>query len=193
MSCRTAAIESLVEKAQHGDREAADQLVEYYRPRLLRMIRYRLDPRLHARLDESDVAQDALSLAIRDLPKYRRHPDVPFYAWLRQVAWRQVLKTSERHVQAEKRSVRKERTFHWDHSRFALAEQFVSLSTPSQVTMQTELIEQVMAALDALAATDRDLLMLRFLERLRRRRSRESARHFRRHLPQAIHAGPPET
>ena len=127
VSSHTTTTESLVEKAQRGDREAANQLVEQYRPRLLRMIRCRMNPRLRQRLDESDVVQEALSLAIRDLPNYHSQPHVPFYAWLRQIAWRQVLRTGERHVTTEKRSVRKEQNFDWDDSRLALAEQFVSL------------------------------------------------------------------
>ena len=166
MSCHTDTTELLVEKAQRGDREAADQLVEQYRPRLLRMIRCRLDHRLHPRVDESDVAQEALSVAMRDLPGYRQQPHVPFYAWLRQVAWRQLLRTTERHVATEKRSVRKEQGFNWDQSRFALAEQFVSLTTPSQVVMHSELIDRATAALDTLPGPDRELLILRFLERL---------------------------
>ena len=166
MSCRAATIASLVEKAQRGDREAVDQLVEQYRPRLLRMIRSRLDRRLRSRLDESDVVQEALSLAIRDLPNYRSQPHVPFYAWLRQIAWRQVLRTGERHVTTEKRSVCKERTFDWDDSRLALAEQFASLTTPSQVAVEAERIDRVMAALDALAEPLQQVLVLRFLERL---------------------------
>ena len=105
MSWREATTESLVREAQQGDREAVEELLERYRPRLLRMIRCRLNPRLKTRVDESDVAQDALALASRDLPSYRPQAHVPFYAWLRQIAWRQLLRASERHLKTGKRSV----------------------------------------------------------------------------------------
>jgi RNA polymerase sigma-70 factor (ECF subfamily) len=163
---REATTEFLVREAQGGNRQAAEELLERYRPRLLRMIRCRLDPRLKARVDESDVAQETLALANRDLPNYRPQPQVPFYAWLRKIAWRQLLRASRRHVHTQGRTVLKEQQLGWEHSRRALTRQLATNSTPSQQLMGAELEQRVAVALEELSEWDRELLVLRYLERL---------------------------
>jgi RNA polymerase sigma-70 factor (ECF subfamily) len=51
------------------------------------MIAVRMDRRLVARVDLSDVVQDVLAVATRDLSDYLRTRPMPFYAWLRKLAW----------------------------------------------------------------------------------------------------------
>ena len=57
-----------------------------YRDRLRRLVAVRLDPRLAARADASDVVQEALADAARKLDGYLRDRPIPFYPWLRQLA-----------------------------------------------------------------------------------------------------------
>ena len=49
----------LIERARAGDREALNALLARYRDRLRRMVELRLDRRLQARIDASDVIQEA--------------------------------------------------------------------------------------------------------------------------------------
>ena len=57
----------LIEQLRAGDRQALAALFEQHRERLRRMVELRLDQRLRARLDASDVVQEAFLDVARDL------------------------------------------------------------------------------------------------------------------------------
>jgi RNA polymerase sigma-70 factor (ECF subfamily) len=67
----------LIEQFRGGDRQALATLFGQYRDRLRRMVGPRLDPRLRARLDVSDVVQDAFLDVARDLDAYLADPKLP--------------------------------------------------------------------------------------------------------------------
>src|SRR4029077_18395091 len=64
--------EQLLDAAAHGDDLARGQLLERHRPRLRRMVAVRLDRRLAARVDPSDVVQETLAEAAAKLNDYLR-------------------------------------------------------------------------------------------------------------------------
>ena len=88
-----------------GDEAARQQLLERYRDYLRRMVAVRLDRRLAARVDASDVVQETLVEAARRLDDYLRERPIPFYGWLRQLAGERIVDTHRRHVTAQRRSV----------------------------------------------------------------------------------------
>src|SRR5688572_24021646 len=100
--------DDLIERASRGDGSAVQTLLAAHRDRLRRMVAARLDRRLAARIDPSDVVQEALADATRKLPEYLRARPISFYPWLRQLAWERVVKLHHRHIDAGKRSVRRE-------------------------------------------------------------------------------------
>jgi RNA polymerase sigma-70 factor (ECF subfamily) len=59
---------SLVRQAARGDRAAIDDLLTRHRGQLKRMVAVRMDPRLAARLDPSDVVQEVLAEAVKSVP-----------------------------------------------------------------------------------------------------------------------------
>jgi RNA polymerase sigma-70 factor (ECF subfamily) len=63
---------------------------------------------LAARLDPSDIVQEVLAEADRRLDDYLRQQPLPFYAWLRQLAWDRLADAHRRHVLARRRSVTRE-------------------------------------------------------------------------------------
>jgi DNA-directed RNA polymerase specialized sigma24 family protein len=69
------------------------------------MVAVRLDRRLLARVDPSDVVQEALADADRRLDEYLRERPVAFYPWLRRLAEEQLVNVYRRHVGAARRSV----------------------------------------------------------------------------------------
>src|SRR5579871_2987378 len=81
----------LLAQAAQGDRQAWGQLLEQHRDRLRRMIAFRLDGRLHGRLDPSDVIQEAFLDAQRRLDDYLQNPTMPFALWLRFLAGQRLL------------------------------------------------------------------------------------------------------
>src|SRR6516165_4931589 len=100
--------DELLRRTAHGDAAARDQLLVCHRARLRQMVAYRLDRRLAARVDPSDVVQEVLAEAARKLPDYLRERPLPFYPWLRQMALERLVTLYRRHVQAQRRSVRRE-------------------------------------------------------------------------------------
>src|SRR5580700_2161836 len=95
--------EALIERAQKGDASAKQLLLANHRDRLRRMVAVHIDRRLAARVDPSDVVQEALAEAARKLPDYLRHRPLPFYPWLRRLAWERLMKLHQRHIVAAKR------------------------------------------------------------------------------------------
>src|ERR1700704_4237225 len=75
----------LIERAQGGDREALNTLLTRHRDRLRRMVELRPDTRLQARLDASDVVQEAYVEVAERLEEYLRDPKLPLFLWLRLV------------------------------------------------------------------------------------------------------------
>ena len=68
----------LLQRVKQGDQQARDELFVRHRDRLLRMVRLRLDQRLHGRIDASDVIQDTHLEALQRLDEYLRDPKMPF-------------------------------------------------------------------------------------------------------------------
>jgi RNA polymerase sigma-70 factor (ECF subfamily) len=165
----TADTEDLLERVAAGDCTARDQLLQRHRQRLGRMVAVRLDPRLAARVDPSDVVQEALAEAAANLDRYLRERPLPFYPWLRRLAQRCLIDMHRRHVQARRRTVTREAGPAGlpDHSAMALADRlFARTSSPSAGLRRRERRDRVRAALAALPEQDREVLVLRTLEEL---------------------------
>jgi len=79
-----------------------------HRKKLLTMVAARLDRGVAARLDPSDVVQEALAEAAQHLDEYLRTRPLPYYAWLRQFAWERLVKLHRCHIRSKKRSVTRE-------------------------------------------------------------------------------------
>ena len=109
MAQNGAETDALLERASRGDDQARQRLLERHRSRLKRMVAVRMDRRLAARLDPSDVVQEALADAARDLPDYLRTRPMAFYPWLRQLAWDRLVRLHRHHIDTGRRSVDRER------------------------------------------------------------------------------------
>ncbi len=162
--------DELLRRAEHGDGQARQAVLVRHRERLKQMIAIRLDRRLAARIDPSDVVQDVLLDAARELDDYLRQRPVPFYPWLRQLAWDRLIELHRRHLHAQRRSVKREEPLapHLsDESAMQLADRVLARqSSPSDRAVRSELRARVRAALDRLGERDREVLVLRHLEHL---------------------------
>jgi RNA polymerase sigma-70 factor (ECF subfamily) len=160
----------LLRQAAQGDEAARDRLLERFRPRLRRLIALRLDRRLAARLDPSDVVQETLAEAAEKLAGYLRERPLPFYPWLRGLALDRLVELYRWHVRSRKRSVRREERALPplpDDSALELVQRLVNRgSAPSDRLRRSEAKALVRAALDKLPERDRELLVLRHLEQL---------------------------
>src|SRR5450755_3859141 len=94
----------LLDRAASGDGTARQQLFDRHRRHLRRMVSLRLDRRLASRVDPSDVVQEALADAAKKFAAYLRDRPLPFYPWLRRLAWERLVKLHAQHT-AGKRNV----------------------------------------------------------------------------------------
>ena len=162
--------DGLLERSVLGDKAAAGELFQRHSPRLKRMIALRMDCRMSARIDPSDVLQETLAEAARQLAEYHRHRPLPFYPWLRQIAWQRLTMLYRQHIQSQRRSVEREEPQSPplpDQSAWSLAKRLIAREgQPSTMARQKEESAQVREALARLAERDREILVLRHLEQL---------------------------
>jgi RNA polymerase sigma-70 factor (ECF subfamily) len=159
--------EQLLRDAGRGDARARGRLLESHRAHLRRMVAVRLDRRVAARIDPSDVVQDAMLAASAGFDDFLKRRPLPFFPWLRRFAAARIADAYRRHVQADRRSVSREALPLPDNSAGALARRLeAATSTPSSGLKKRERINAVRTALARLPARDRDVLTLRYLEGL---------------------------
>ena len=79
-----------------------------HQDRLRRMISVRMDSRLGARVDLSDVVQEVFAKAWQEFSDYLKDQPLPFYPWLRRLAWERLVKLHQRHIHARMRSTMRE-------------------------------------------------------------------------------------
>src|SRR5216684_742230 len=104
----------LLERARAGDREALNALLARHRDRLRRMVEIRLDTRLQARLDASDVVQEAYVDVAARLEEYLRDPKLPLFLWLRLVVGERLMKLHRHHLGTQLRDAGREISLYRD-------------------------------------------------------------------------------
>ncbi len=165
----SAETEHLLQRARAGERQAVESLLGRHRAYLQRLIEVRLDPKLRARVDASDVVQETQIEALRRMDHYLAEPALPFRLWLRQIAYDRLLMLRRRHVQAARRTVERDVPLP-DPSSLLLAQQLRAAGpSPSQVSAQREFVLRVRQAVNELPQADREVLIMRKLEGLSNR------------------------
>lgn len=154
-----------------GDEDAFRELFERHRARLERMVQIRMDPRIRQRVGASDVLQEACIEAADRLGEYVADPEVPFFLWLRFLTGQRLAMLHRHHMGAKKRSVGRQvsadRGAVPGATSVVLADRLMAAgTTPTQAVQRHELRAQVEAALDAMKAEDREILVLRHFEEL---------------------------
>jgi RNA polymerase sigma-70 factor (ECF subfamily) len=159
--------QELLERAGRGDRAALDELFARHRDELRRAIARRLDRRVAARADASDVLQDTLLEAARRLPEALRRPDVPFHLWLRWLARDQVAAAHRRHLGAERRSAGREIEWLGAASSAVLGRALLGRGpSPSRAVADADLAGRVRQAMAALDDDERELIVWRHFEQV---------------------------
>jgi RNA polymerase sigma-70 factor (ECF subfamily) len=157
---------TLLERAQTGDRQAFEDLFARYRPYLRQMVELRLDPRLRARVDPSDVVQEAHLEAFRRLSTYLIERPMPFRLWLRRIAQDRTLKAWRYHLGTARRAAGREVPLP-ERSSLVLARQLLAGgSSPSRVLDRGDLARRLRQAVAQLPPTDREVILMRHFEGL---------------------------
>src|SRR5262249_48133513 len=98
----------LLARARAGDFQALNEIFARHRDRLGGMVDIRLDGRLLAGVDPSDVIQDAYLDVARRLDEYLRAPKLPLVLWLRLVVGERLMKIHRQHLGVQARDAARE-------------------------------------------------------------------------------------
>jgi RNA polymerase sigma-70 factor, ECF subfamily len=151
--------------------EELTDLFDCYRSRLRLMVHLRLDRRLQARVDGSDVLQEAFLEAAQRYEGYKTKPTMPPFLWLRFLVGQRLTMMLRRHLGVQARTAAREVSlFHGAlpqaNSESLAAQLLGRLTSPSHVAMRSELQVRIQEALNSMEEIDREVLVLRHFEQL---------------------------
>src|SRR6516165_8501443 len=167
-----------IDRLRGGGRGALAELFDQYRDRLRRMVELRIDARLRARLDASDVLQEAFLDVARDLDAYLADPKLPPLLWLRMHVGQRLTTLHRQHLGTKMGVAGMEISLYRDAlpqaSSAALAAMLLGRQTsPTQAAQRTERLLRIQEALNTLDPIDREVLALKHFEELSRAETAE--------------------
>ncbi|MEQ8763104.1 MAG: sigma-70 family RNA polymerase sigma factor [Planctomycetota bacterium] len=153
---------ALLARAQRGDSEALQELLERYQPRLRRIVRIRLRAsRLRQLHDSMDFVQGTLMAALPRIGELRPRSSASLLNWLSILATHQIRDAYD-HQHAAKRDVRREVPIDVHGSRDGAAEPAEdSRCDPGRVAELSELRECLDEAVSELSDDQRQVVLLR--------------------------------
>ena len=141
-----------------------------FRPQLLRIVEFRMDARIRSRVDANDILQETFLNVKQRYRNFIEEPGVSLFVWIRQLTLQVLIEFQRRHFR-QKRDVQKEVRIsptvdQSDTSQLIARELAAQLTSPSQVAIRAEELEQLNRALESMNETDREILALRHYEQL---------------------------
>lgn len=151
--------------------EAAAELFEQDREKLMRFVMHRMDPRLMSRVDCDDVLQEAHLVVQRRHKEFIEKPAVPFFIWMRSLTGQVLIDLHRKHLKLQVRNVNREISIDnqlpFQSSANALHELLAASGTsPSNAAIRDEQAEELRRMLEQMSELDREVLVLRHLEQL---------------------------
>jgi RNA polymerase sigma-70 factor (ECF subfamily) len=145
----------LVARAQRGDKQAFELLVEKYQRKLARLLsRFIRDP-----AEVEDVTQEAFIKAYRALPAFRG--DSAFYTWLYRIG----INTAKNYLMAMGRRAPTSTEVEADEAEgFEEGEQLRDINTPESMLLSNEIAQTVNATIEGLPEELRTAIQMREIE-----------------------------
>ena len=152
-----------------GDHAALAVLFEKYKKRLSRLISWRLDRRLQARIDVGDVLQDVYVTLTNRIDTFGKQPNISSYLWMRLTAIDRVIALHRQHIMARKRDARREISISQkvklgDSSGELQANLALSGSSIGGKVAKAEIAATIQDSLRSLSGKDREIIMMRIFE-----------------------------
>lgn len=162
--------EALLAADAESRAEVLGRILAAERPRLVRMVAVRMHPRVRARIDPSDVIQDACVEISRSVDAYVQDPRMPFFLWMRRIVGQRLMKAHRFHLDAKRRDVRQEQRAERqrpDVSTVAIADMLRHDGpSPLSEVLRDEAQARLVGRLEQLSETDREIISLRHFEAL---------------------------
>jgi len=160
-----------------GETSALAEFFAEHRPRLARMVGFRLDGRLRGRIDPDDVLQEAYVDAAKRLDALREAQPMSPFVWLRLIVGQTLVDVHRRHLAAQMRDADRERSIQArlsDGTSQTMSFHLLGrLTSPSQAAVRAELSSLVAQALTDMPEIDREVLALRHFEELTNKETAE--------------------
>jgi RNA polymerase sigma-70 factor (ECF subfamily) len=150
-----------LQRARQGNSQAKGELLESFRPYIRVIVHGLRDRRVQARLDDSDLIQDALLEAHRSFPDFRGTTVAELTVWLRQIVLRSAGHTLRNQLGTDKRNPAREQ--HGAAGCDVLAD---AGSSPSAVAIRQEQALRMAEALALLSDDMQQVLLLRHVDGL---------------------------
>ena len=172
MAGQTQRRNELLRRVEGGDPSCLGELLHTFHNYLHLVARTQIDMHLAVRVSPSDVVQETYMHACAKFDGFRGKTEAELLSWLRKILINNILSAFEKHIQAEKRDIRRERPLHVlaktieessNRLESALADQSPS---PSEQIRTRETAAEVADQLGELPPHYREVILLRNLEGL---------------------------
>jgi RNA polymerase sigma-70 factor (ECF subfamily) len=141
----------LLAAAMEGETDARGALLERLRPRIVLWAATRMSPKLRAKVEPDDVAQEVLLAVHKGLDAFEVRDHASFLAWLFRVAENRIRDLVD-HFNAKKRQLPEPHSF--------------TQTSPSSAAVRHERVERMRLALDDLPQDYREVIRLRRIQEL---------------------------
>ena len=163
--------DALEVRLRNGDADALAELFSQHRERLWRMVNFRLDRRLAARIDPEDILQEAYIGASNRLRHFPPDSWLSPFGWLRKITHRTLVDVHRRHMGAGMRDAAREvpvagMGFGLNTSASLVIQLVGHLTSPSQAAQRAEMVRMVEDTIEGMDPLDREVLALRHFEEL---------------------------
>jgi len=161
----------LIERLATGDTDALADAFDRYRPKLWRMVRFRMDPRLATRVDPDDVLQESYLNAASRVRHYLSDTSRSLFVWFRLIVGQTLVDVHRRHLKAEKRDAHRdvllgEVRYPQAPSVSLAAELIGSITSPSHAVARDEVQQQLENAISSMTEIEQEIIALRHFEHL---------------------------
>lgn len=159
---------NLVIRAKAGEDQALNLLLERYLNRILRIVRMKLGPKLRTKMESMDVVQEVMMRAIRGFENFEPKNEAAFLHWISKLAQNEIRDLADYHG-AAKRDFKQETDNKKDSSIDSSLLSNIPANSEWKPSFQIRLKEDVLeleAAMDQLAESQRDIVIMRQYEGL---------------------------
>jgi RNA polymerase sigma-70 factor (ECF subfamily) len=162
--------EDLESRLSRADPGALGEVFAIHRPRLWRIVNFRLDRRMVGRIDPDDILQEAYLAAAQRIAHYGGDGFHSPFLWLRMIVQQTLIDVHRRHLGAQARDAAREVPVMGAYPQATSASLAIQLvgdwTSPSQAAVRGELLDRVRTAIASLNPMDQEILALRHFEEL---------------------------
>ena len=159
----------LLNRARTGDDAARDELFARCRTYVGVVARAEVESWLQAKVDASDLVQQTLLEAHREMDQFRGSTEGEWLAWLRRILSHNAVDFVRHYKGTAKRQINREVRMHAqtaDNSLGRTLDLSAGIETPSELVIRKEREIEIAEAISELAPDHQEVIMLRNLQRL---------------------------